>query len=236
VILNGLTHIHESANGSVITGKIKVQNNSKTETKIIVYNEDLMISCSKPLDYTKINSHERSLGNFIKTNIEEKTLQSNEVYDIVYTITIPTELKGSYWSIIMIEGVAPIKEEVENGIKIDSKVRYAVQVIANAGNVESTKIEFEKMQLGVKDSTTQTINVKLKNIGIFVAKTKLSIEIYDSAGKKLKTIEAVAKRIYPETCADFQILIKDLPKGKYESVLIADNGKDLYGANISLAI
>lgn len=236
VILNGLSHTHENAGGVVVSGKIKVQNNGKKEARIMIYHEDLMVSCDKPIDYTKVNSHDRSLGTWIKTNIDEKVLEGNEIYDIAYTITLPKDLKGSYWSVIMIEGADPIKEDVENGVKIDSKVRYAILVVAHAGTLENPKIGFEQMKIVPKDSVSQTLHVKLKNNGIFVVPAKLSIEIYDAGGKKIKTAETILRRIYPEKCTEFELVVKDLAKGKYEGVLIADNGKDLYGANINLDI
>jgi hypothetical protein len=236
VVLNGLSHTHEGVNGVTITGKITVQNNGKKEARIMVYNEDLMVSCEKPIDYDKINSHDRSLGSWIKTNIEEKVLQSNEIYDIIYTLNVPKDRKGSYWSVIMIEGADPIKEDVENGVKIDSKVRYAILVIGQADVVENPKISFEQMKITLKDSVSQALGVKLKNNGIFVVPAKLSVEIYDETGKKIKTVESTPRRVYPEKCTEFELVIKDIPKGRYVGVLIADNGKDLYGANINLEI
>ena len=93
MILNGLSHIHETSTGSVITGKIRVQNNGTSESKILIYTEDLILSCDRQSDYKTINSHERSSGGWTKLNIEEKTLQENEIYDIWYTINVPGKRK-----------------------------------------------------------------------------------------------------------------------------------------------
>lgn len=236
VILNGLTHVHTMTGGVSISGKIKVHNNGNKETKILIYKEDLLISCDKPADYSKTVKHERSLGDWIKTNVEEKVLQGNEVYDVDYTINVSKEAAGSYWSMLMIEAADPFKEEVSQGVKIDSKIRYAVVIIANAGTIENSKIGFEQMKITPRENSSQVLNVKLKNTGKFVAPTKLSIEIYDEKGNKIKTFETNTKKVYPEKCSDFELIIKDLPKGKYDGVLIADNGKDLFGANINLEI
>lgn len=236
VILNGLTHMHTVTGGVSISGKIKVQNNGNKEAKILIYEEDLLISCDKPVDYSKTAKHERSLGGWMKTNIEEKVLQPNEVYDIDYTIAVSKEAVGSYWSMLMIEAADPFKEEVNQGVKIDSKIRYAVLIIANAGTMENSKIGFEQMKITPQENLSQLLNVKLKNTGIFVAPTKLSVEIYDEKGNKVKTVGTNVKKVYPEKCTDFELVIKDLPKGKYDGVLIADNGKDLFGANINLEI
>ena len=238
VILNGLTHTHDIVSGNVTTGKIQVQNNGPKETKILIYSEDLIVSCDKQVDYAKNNSHDRSLGRWISMNVYEKIIQSNEVYEIIYSISMPQNVQysGSYWSAVMIEGVDPIKEDIDKGVKIDSKIRYALQIIANVGSIETSKISFENIGFTKRDSTTQQLKVKLKNNGIFSSSTKLSIEIYNNSGKQLKTIESALRRIYPEKCNEFEILIKDLPKGTYNGVLIADNGKDLYGANVTLEI
>lgn len=237
MILNGLSHTHDGAGGATVSGKITVQNNGKKEAKILIYREDMVVSCDKPVDYDKINSHDRSLGDWMQTNVEEKWLQSGEVYDVTYTVTVPDGVKGSYWSVVMIEGADPVKEDlIEKGVRIDSKVRYAVLVIANAGPVESPGIGFAGIKVSPKDSSSRVLQVKLRNNGLFVARTRLSIEIYDDAGKKIKTGESPARRTYPGKCTDFELVIKDLPKGKYEGVLIADNGKDLYGANMGLEV
>ncbi|WP_435356570.1 hypothetical protein [Emticicia sp. SJ17W-69] len=236
VILNGLTHQHDVTQGNTIIGKIKVQNNGKKEARIMIYHQDLKVSCNSQIEYDTINSHTRSLGHWIKSNVEEKLLQSDEIYDITYSVSIPQNLKqlGSYWSVIMIEGADPIKEDEEKGVKIDSKVRYAIQVMVNVGTVESSKINFENIDLTTKDNSVQVLNVKLKNEGIYISKAKLSLEVYDDSGKNLSTFESSLRKIYPNKCNTFEIIINGLPKGKYNGVLIADNGKDLYGANITL--
>ena len=235
VILNGLSHIHETSTGSVVTGKIRVQNNGTSESKILIYTEDLILSCDRQSDYKTVNSHERSSGGWTKLNIEEKTLQENEIYDIWYTINVPENVKGSYWSVIMIEGSKPVKEEINNGIKIDSKVRYAVQVVTNVGISESPKLTFEDTKLTVVDSV-QVLNIKLKNSDIFLSKTKINIEIFDNNGKQIKNFETIQKKIYPDKCSVFEVKLLDLPIGKYTGIIMADNGKDLFGSNLSLDI
>ena len=242
-ILNGLTHIHSGAFGSTLTGTIKMQNGGKKEARMLIYQQDMSLACDKPVDYAGINSHERSLGRWIKTNVEERTLQPNEEYEVTYSIAIPADVKdkGTYWGIIMVEAADPIREETPQGLKIDSKTRYAIQIIMDVGIPVTGVLSFEKVDLAKKmvDSTKKfayTIAVKIKNSGVFYAKTKVNMEVFNSAGDKVKVIEGSPRRIYPNRCNDFEIEVKDLPKGKYEAVLVADNGKELFGSNISLEI
>lgn len=238
VILNGLTHIHSAIAGGSTTGKISVQNNGSKDEKIIIYQEDLLLSCDHTTVYEKVNSHARSSADWLRLNISEKVLKPNEIYEIRYTVNIPSQkgIQGSYWSIVMIEGVSPIKEEVESGVKIDSKVRYAVQVINNVGNVINGVLSFENIALDKRANALKVIDVKLKNGGIFLAKAILTVEIYDKTGRKVKVLKSVERKIYPDKCTHFEIEVKSLPKGTYNGIVIADNGKDLFGSNLTLEI
>jgi hypothetical protein len=238
VILNGLTHIHPTTKGSRISGKIVVKNEGAKEARILIYKQDLISKCGQSIEYTKIKEHHRSLGDWLQTNIDEKILAAKEEYTIQYTIDVPTKdvEKGTFWSVLMVEGADPIKEEKENGMKLNSKVRYAVQILADVDAFESPKLVFEDVTFNKKDTLDKSIKIKLKNEGIYSTRAKISLEVYSDKGVKVKTFEATQKRIYPEWCSNFEITLKDLPKGKYEGVIVADNEKDMFGSNITLEI
>lgn len=243
MILNGLTHLHNGASGNTISGMIKMKNDGRKENRVLIYRQDLSLACDKPNDYKDVNSHSRSLGKWLKTNVDEKVLQPNEEYEVSYTIAVPsgTIESGTYWALIMVEVADPLSEETPQGVKIDSKVRYAIQVITDVGIFQSPKLNFEKVELKtsvVKDTVSnyKIIKVKLKNEGIFLARAKLNLEIFNSLGEKVKVISGVQRKVYPSYCNDFEIELKGLPKGKYEGVLVADNGKDLFGENLTIEI
>jgi len=243
MILNGLTHLHKGAGGNTISGIIKMKNDGKKENRVLIYRQDLSLDCDKPNDYKEISSHPHSLGKWLKTNVDEKVLQPNEEYEVSYTIAVPAETieNGTYWALIMVEVADPLREESPQGVKVDSKVRYAIQVITDVGIFQNPKLNFEKVELkssSMKDtlSNIKIIKVKLKNEGIFLARAKLNLEVFDSTGEKVKVINGVQRKVYPSYCNDFEIELKGLPKGKYEAILVADNGKDLFGENLTIEI
>lgn len=241
MILNGLTHVHTGTGGNTISGVIKMRNEGKKGSRVVIYQQDLVLACDKPLDYKDIdlNSHSRSLGKWLKTNVDEKTLEPNEDYEVSYTVTVPANIKedGTYWTIIMVEVAEPLREKTSSGVNIDSKVRYAIQVIADLGQQKSPKLNFEKVEFkDTKPNEPKIIQVKLKNEGAFLARTNLNIEVFNSVGEKIKVIKGVLKKVYPGYCNDFEIELTDLPKGKFEGVLVADNGKDLFGENLTIEI
>jgi hypothetical protein len=248
LIMNGLTHLHNGAGGNSLTGSIKMKNDGKKDARVLIYGKDLVLSCeNSSSSYPEINSHNRSLGKWLKTNVDERILQPNEEYEVTYSIDIPTSVveNGTYWELIMVEVADPIRDETPQGVKVDSKVRYGIQVITNVGVYKTPALSFSKVELNElpknpKDTINLTkpkvIKVRLHNEGIFLAQAKLNIEIFNSVGDKVKILNGIQRKIYPNFCSDFEIELIDLPKGKYEGVLVADNGKDLYGENLTIEI
>lgn len=237
-ILNGLTHIHTGVSGTTITGSIKLKNEGEKESRILIYQQDIILSCKEAVDYQAIGSHDHSLGKWLQTSVNEKVMLPNEEYEVTYTIKVPTGTveSGTYWSIIMVEMTDQLQIEKRQGIQIDSKVRYGIQILTDIGASESPKIVFEKVDFKQTNDSTKIIQIKLKNEGLFLSKTKLNIEIFNDQGVKVKVIIGPQKKVYPSYCNDFEIELKDIPKGKYSGILVADNGTDLFGENINIEI
>ena len=241
VILNGLTHVHSGDAGSRIDGKVKIRNDSSKENRIIIYKQDLILSCENTsiFEYKDVNTNPRTLGSWLNVNVDEKILSPHEEYDLSYSINVPKNItqKGSYWTVLMIEGADPIREQDNQSLQVGSKIRYAVQLITELGSFESPKLQFENVEYKKGLNTTANIvQIKLKNIGLYSTQTKVLLEIYDAKGIKMKTFQGSIRRIYPNLCNIFELEIKDLPKGTYDGIIIADNTKDLFGSNVSIKI
>ena len=78
VILNGLTHVHQSASGQLVTGIIRMKNTDETEQRVIIYFNDLFQECGKETVLTADLSHKNSLKNLLTTNVNEHVFNANE--------------------------------------------------------------------------------------------------------------------------------------------------------------
>jgi len=238
VVLNGLTHQHTGSDGSIITGKIKLKNDGEKSEKFGAYKQDMLFSCGKNEVFSSTETHDRSLKNWLKTSVDEKSLAGGEEYELSYTINIPRQVdkKGTYWVVIMIEPGDPVSTSEKNGLNIASKVRYAIQILVDLGSFEAPKMTFEDINLKKTQISSRLVEVQLKNEGQFAVRTKMQLEIYDAKGQKIKTLDAHPRRVFPEKCSNFEIEVSDLPKGKYDGVLVADNSKGLIGSNLTIEI
>jgi len=238
MIVNGLTHTYSADNGQALTGKIQLKNTGKNAERVLIYKRDLMTDCGGTYDFVAPNTHTRSLATWIATNVDERMLHPNEEYEVLYTVAVPKDstLKGSYWSLLMVEGDTPLSEQQERGVNISSKTRYAIQVIVDVGTENMPPISFEKVNMESKSDTLKVLHVKIKNDGSTLVKPKLILDVMDSNGQKIKTFETSARKLYPNTCITFDLELTAIPKGSFEGILVADYGRDLFGTNLNIEI
>lgn len=238
LIVNGLSHAHtlNQTNGKA-QGTIRVKNEGAKASRILIYRQDMIAACEQQVQYVQPGSQPRSLGNALKTNVDERTIAPAEEYDIRYSVEPDKSLpSGTYWQVVMVEVAEPVREQPKNGVQVDSKVRYAIQVIVDVGNFEGPQLSYEKVAYEKVSDQLSLLKVTLKNNSGFGARTNVIVEIYDSNGNKLKTTEPNSRMLYPGFCSTFDVAISDLPKGKYDCVIIADTKKDLFGSNIALQV
>ena len=239
VILNGLTHTHTlQGTGAITQGIIRVKNEGAKDARILVYRQDLVSDCAQGTQYPERGGHQRSLGEGLKTNVDERTVAPNEVYEVRYTIELDNAKSdpGTYWEVVMVEVAEPVREEARKGVIVNSTVRYAVQVIVDVGTFEGPQLSYENVAFEKMGEGQSNLKVLLKNNGTFASRTNLVLEVYDATGKLLKTTKPNTRMLYPGQCNTFEVPVSDLEKGKYDCVIVADTGKDLFGSNITLQV
>ena len=241
-ILNGLTHIHNTEVVSTITGEIIIKNMSKSDSeRIIIYLEDLQQLCSGKVQYVEAGNLERSIINWLEFSTTDRVLLPNETFSLVYTLSVPETLekeevlqRGSFWGAVMVEATTPINEEEQYGVQINSKIRYGIQLIVNLDTPENSEIALLDVILTKKEATSYALEIKLQNNGIYIVQPLLTLELFDQNGEHIKTLKEKAKKIYPDSCKDYTMILVDLPEGAYDGVLVADYGGEMFGINLEL--
>lgn len=239
-ITNGLTHVYNGTSGNIITGEIILLNTTDIEQRVTFEMQDAIYSCSKTRIFSEDITHSFSSKNWFNASTMEKVLKAKERYVFRFSITIPKnqKLRGTYWSVVMVNVEKPVSEKViENGVQLNSKIRYAVGLYTNVNSFDSVDLDFDTIKLNKDDkSSKKNLDIKLMNKSLFIQGVKLTLEIYNDKGIKIH--EAVTGRnlTIPGACRNFKIEISDVPKGNYQCVLIADSKEEFVGTNVSLNI
>lgn len=237
-VMGSLKYVHSANPGEVIKGEIKIQNNDSTDQEVRIYQTDLLYNYQEKTFYDEPGGNKRSSAGWIQYSPKSVILKGKEVRSIEYEIKVPQvdSLKGTYWSVIMVEGVFPIDPNQKGNLTIRTVTRYALQLVTEMGNKGNGDLKFMEPTLIRKDDNNLFLAVDLVNDGDHYIAPEVSIELYDETGTLVKTISVPKKGLYPTTSTRFMLDLEGLPSKKtYKAMIVAAGlDKDVFGLEYTL--
>jgi len=239
IVLNGLTHENQGQPGESYRGTIQIQNTAAKEKSVRVYLKDYWFSYTGESRHDPAGTLERSNSGWLTFNPELVNLAPNEMSTIDFEVKIPMNdsLKGTFWSVIMVEGIVPPDtSKTEMGVKIKTAIRYAVQIVTNIGTTGVSDLQFLGMELA-KDNENNILDVVVENTGERILKPELSVELFDINGNTVGIVRSDRRKTYPGTSIKITLNIEGIKPGKYTGVLVADCDEDhIFGTNLEIEI
>lgn len=239
VILNGLTHQHDVAPGQTYRGEIEIQNTVDTEQAVRLYQRDYTFNYTGEAFYNEPGSLDRSNSDWIDLSPTYLILKPKEKRLISYEVKTPSDnsLVGTYWSVIMVEGEAPVDtSSLQNGLSIQTQLRYAIQMVTTFNAPGERNLTFFDVNM-VNEEGERMLMIDIENKGEFLFRPDVSVELFNENGQSQGVFIASQKRLYPDTSARFFVNVDDIGTGNYQSLLLADcGGEDIFGINIDLEI
>jgi hypothetical protein len=239
VVLNGLTHENRAQPGETYRGSIQIQNTGKNDKSVRVYQRDYWFSYTGESKHDPAGTMARSNAGWISYNPELVTLDSSEVTTIDFEVTIPDNdtLRGTYWSVIMVEGITPPDTtQIESGVRINTAIRYAVQIITNIGSTGVSDLQFLGLELA-RENEDNVLHVAVENTGERILRPEMNLELFDESGNTVGVIKSDPRKIFPGTSVMSTLVLEGIKPGNFNGVLVADCDEDrLYGTNLSLEI
>lgn len=238
IVLNGLTHENQAQPGESYRGTIQIQNASEKNRGVRIYQRDYWFSFTGESKHDPAGTSERSNAKWISFNPELVDLGPNETATINFEVVVPDEsLFGTYWSVIMVEGVVPPDTTgYSSGVTINTAIRYAVQIVTNIGKTGISDIRFLGLELGKQEETT-LVHVALENTGERMLRPELVLELFDETGNSVGVIRADRRKTFPGTSVLVTLRLEGIKPGSYTGVMVADCENDLvFGTNVSLEI
>jgi hypothetical protein len=245
--------------GEKFEGTINLKNTGQTARQVNVYQTDYLFYADGTNVYGDAGATPRSNASWLSVSPSRLTILPNEIASVYYTVQVPEpkqlasvnnnmpvtenfDLIGTYWSMVMIEPVPEAEaESIEDEagkvkMGIQTRIRYGIQIITNIGDTGTRKIEFQNKKLFSQDGKT-ILQMDIANIGQRWLSPKVWTELYDQEGKNLGRFESDKKRIYPGCSVRHKIELTDIPPGKYQALIVADNGDDyVFGAKYDFEI
>lgn len=236
-VINGLSHETRLMPGEEFRGKIEIQNTSSRATTIKLSQADYWFSHTGESRYDQPGSSLRSNAPWILLEDNFITLEAHEKRDVEYRMTAPQSdtLRGTYWSVIMVEGMEPPDTaSYKKGISVSTVTRYAIQIITHIEETGTSDLQFLHLSLE-KQENTPRLSIDISNTGERALRPETSLELIDENGISQGILRLDRKRIYPGTSAKFTFDLPELPPGSYAGVIVADCDEDhIFGTNVTV--
>ncbi|MDZ7317168.1 MAG: hypothetical protein ONB24_13705 [candidate division KSB1 bacterium] len=238
IIRNGLVHEFTCSRGDSLQGFIELENPGTESQEVRIYQTDYQFDADGKVFYPDPGSTPRSNAQWIEYYPQNLILPPKEKTIISLKIKIPwaDSLAGTYWSMVMVEAPKAGESVAKEGmVSIKSVIRYGVQIITDLTEKGDALLKFNNVKIVSAESRKQ-LSLDVENVGNRQVTPNVMLKIFKPDGQSLDLAAKNRKRLFPGTSWRFDIELKDLPAGEYQSLLTADCGDKIFGMNLSLIL
>lgn len=230
--------------GGTVEGTLDLLNMTDAPQQARVYQTDLTPLPKGAVDFGEPGKAPRSNAGWLVVTPQQFTIPAGSTAQVNYLIRVPADdtLKGTYWSVIMVEGIAPAaleppKQTDKALFAMNTVMRYAIQMITNIGDSGTRDLKFVDRRIATVEGK-RTLQLDLGNDGERWLHPTLWAELYDAQGASKGRFEGGRARVYPgdmsQTCS---FDLSGLAAGKYTALIVADNGdEEVFGAQYDLEL
>jgi len=239
-VMGSLIYKYSAQKGEKYSTEIKVHNTGETDQEVRIYQRDYLFNYEGASFYNEPVSHKRSNANWIQYGPKTILLKGKETQNVQFEVTVPQSdtLVGTYWSVLMVEGVSQLDPNARGQLNISTSIRYAIQIITNLGLTGVGELEFQQPGI-VKEDDKTFFDVVLLNTGERLISPDVSMELFDVAtGLSVKVIKIPKNGMYPTTSTKCRFPLEGVPTKKtYQALIVADgSGEDVFGLEYNLEL
>jgi hypothetical protein len=229
--------------GKAYPGAIAIRNLGDAAEMVKVYLTDYLFYRDGSNLYGEPGKAPRSNARWITLNPSILSIPARETAKVSYQIAVPADpsLKGTYWSIAMVEGMGeavPQVVDAQNGrarVGVRHVVRYGVQLVTDIGESGTRSLKFDTRL--VRAEGKRLLEVDVENTGERWLRPSLWAQLFDEEGRFVGKFDGRRARVYPGTSVRKSIDLSTVPPGTYRALVVADAGEDsVYGATYTLKL
>ena len=234
---------HAVRPGQTVSGTIRLRNTGGRAEEAKVYLSDYTFSADGRTAYGAPGSLPRSSARWVAFSPSQVRIAPGEEATVGYTVTVPADasLAGSYWTTLMVEGIAAGSAEstvpgarVQVGIR--PTVRHAVQLAARIEGTGTPAVSFAATRaFGTAEG--KVLELDLANAGDVAYRPEIRVELFHEDGRPAGTFTSKRGLLYPGASLRQRFYLGRLPAGTYQALVVADAGGDeVFGAQYRLKL
>lgn len=240
-VVGDLSRHVELAPGAESQGEVLVRNGGDRPRTARVYLTGYHATADGRTVYGEPGESPRSSAAWIHLVPREQEIAPGSTASFHYVIRVPQDprLAGSYWSMLMVEPVAPetlAPGATRGGVGIRTVTRTGIHLathIAGTGHAE-LKFADRRLEQGEKGAA---LLLDLENAGDRYLRLHLWADLFDREGIPAGRFEGGRKGLYPADSGRVRIDLDGIAPGTYRAIVVADGGDErVFGARYELEI
>lgn len=226
--------------GSTYEGVIRVLNTSDAPQEVRVYQTDYLFHADGTSRFDAPGTVARSNGPWVTYSPSRTVIPARGELVVAYTVAVPAAdtLTGSYWSVFMVERVPPGSAESsrppERSVGVVTVVREAVQLVTHISGTGAPALVFRDPRLLATEDGHHVLQVDLANEGSGAVRPEVRVELYDASGQPFRDVAVEGRMMYPGTATRHRLELGTVPPGRYQALVVADAGAEVFGAQYTL--
>ena len=242
-VTSGLIRTKTVQPGETFDGTVVIRNTDARPAQVRIRQSDYQSFADGRNIYADPGSTPHSNANWISIAPSQLTVGGNEAVTVNYKARVPLDAKlaGTYWSLLLVEPVAPPAPEAkgaqgEVAVGLQTVIRFGVQIITEIGVTGTHTMKIGDKALLHEDGR-RSLKLDFQNTGERDMIPSVGVELYGQDGVLFGKFEGGRKRIYPGGSARYRVDLTNVPRGKYVAMVIADTGDiNVMGAQYELEI
>ncbi len=234
--------------GESYEGSILIRNDTDEVQQAKIYQTDYLFQSDGTNYFGDPGLDDRSNANWVEISSSTMIVPPHEAVALSYRVHVPQTiasetLEGTFWSIIMVEGVPSTSPEnlqnqtPDDALGVIQVTRYGVQIATHIEGTGAAELIITESAFTRTPDGEALLQISVANNGDKMVKPEVWIELYDSDGQALGRMDGLNNRIYPGTSVKQQIKLGELEPGNYRALVIMDAGDDeVFGAEFTLNI
>ncbi len=246
-VIGDLSQDKDARPGETYSGVIVVRNDTNEPQEAKIYQTDYSFQFDGTNNYGDPGTLPRSNARWISFSPSYLTIPPQGTMAVNYSVAVPRDatdpkLAGTYWSMLMVEGIQkgsaesslPRKDKkAEMGIM--QTIRYGIQIATTITGTGTKKIEFAGARIVTEQEGKRVLQLDIRNTGEIGMRPDVYAELFNDQGTSIGKFSGVRYRIYPGTSVRQNIDVSTVPKGTYKALVVVDaGGDDVFGAQYTL--
>jgi hypothetical protein len=241
-VLGSSIQEREVAPGQSYGGEILIMNSSDQAQAARIYQTDYLFFADGTSRYDEPGTMPRSNARWLSIGRTVITVPPRATVPVPYTVTVPTgePLAGTFWSMIMVEGVPKESSEPimiaassrdRPGLGVQPIIRYGVQVVSQIQHTGTRRAEFAATRLVSGPDGVKALEFDIRNTGERAYRLDVWVELYDEHGTLHGKFQQARGLVYPGTSIKQRFDLSRMPPRVYKALIVADTGEeDVFGA------